>query len=78
MQFVNEIAEITHGTVDSMTGAPNKNIGEAFLFAWKFPSQFVQQDKQGQLSLKESKVTHQIADLALIAFVKIVANINLS
>jgi len=61
-----------------MTGAPNKNIGEAFLFAWRFPQQFVQQDKQGQLFLKESKVVRQIADLSVIAFVKIVANINLS
>lgn len=37
MGFVNEIANITHNLVDSTTGAPNKNIGEAFLFVWKFP-----------------------------------------
>jgi hypothetical protein len=45
MQFMNEIAEITNGIVDSMKGAHNKNIGEAFLFPWKFPQQFVQQYK---------------------------------
>lgn len=28
---------MVHETVDSMTGATNKNIGEAFLFVWKFP-----------------------------------------
>lgn len=38
MVFVNEIADITHSMVDSMTGAPNKNIGEAFFFVWKFPT----------------------------------------
>ena len=38
MVFVNEIAEITHTIVDYTTGAANKNIGEAFLFVWKFPS----------------------------------------
>ena len=37
MKFVNEIAEVVHGTIDQMTGATNKNIGEAFLFVWKFP-----------------------------------------
>ena len=38
MKFVNEIAEVVHSSVDSMTGATNKNIGEAFLFVWKYPS----------------------------------------
>ena len=37
MVFVNEIAEITHSEFDASTGAANKNIGEAFLFVWKFP-----------------------------------------
>jgi class 3 adenylate cyclase len=37
MLFVNEIAEIVHGTVDYFSGAANKNIGDAFLLVWKFP-----------------------------------------
>jgi hypothetical protein len=37
MIFVNEIAEITHSIVDSLNGAANKNIGDAFLLVWKFP-----------------------------------------
>lgn len=37
MSYVNEIASLVHGIVDIMTGATNKNIGEAFLFVWKFP-----------------------------------------
>jgi class 3 adenylate cyclase len=35
MVFVNEIAEIVHGLVDRFSGAPNKNIGDAFLLVWK-------------------------------------------
>jgi len=30
MVFVNEIAEIIHSRVDYFSGAPNKNIGDAF------------------------------------------------
>ena len=36
MLFVNEIGEICHGIVDRYSGAANKNIGDAFLFVWKF------------------------------------------
>lgn len=36
MVFVNEIAEIVHGTVDHFSGSANKNIGDAFLLVWKF------------------------------------------
>ncbi len=41
MIFVNEIAEIVHGTADSFHGAANKNIGDAFLIVWKIPSEKV-------------------------------------
>jgi class 3 adenylate cyclase len=34
--YVNKIAEIVHSCVDKYGGAPNKNIGEAFLCVWKF------------------------------------------
>ena len=36
MVFVNEIAEIVHGTVDQYSGSANKNIGDAFLLVWKY------------------------------------------
>jgi len=39
MLFVNEISGICHGIVDNYSGAPNKNIGDAFLFCWKFDSE---------------------------------------
>ena len=37
MTFVNQIAEIVHTNIDHYGGASNKNLGEAFLFVWKFP-----------------------------------------
>ncbi len=41
MVFVNEIGEIVHGIVDQFSGAPNKNIGDAFLLVWKFDEEDV-------------------------------------
>lgn len=38
MLFVNKIAEITHKHVVFSGGAPNKNIGDAFLLVWKLSS----------------------------------------
>ena len=43
MIFVNEIAEIVHGTVDRFSGAANKNIGDAFLLVWKFPKEYTEE-----------------------------------
>jgi len=37
MVFVNTIAGIVHRAVKDNQGAPNKNIGEAFLMAWRLP-----------------------------------------
>lgn len=34
--FVNEIAEVVSPIVEKYTGGTNKNLGEAFLFVWKF------------------------------------------
>lgn len=38
MTFVNQIAEIVHMNIDLYQGASNKNLGEAFLFVWRFPT----------------------------------------
>jgi len=38
MTFVNRIASIVHTNVVKFGGSPNKNIGDAFLFAWKLAS----------------------------------------
>ena len=37
MLYVNIVADIVHRTVKDNAGAPNKNIGDAFLVAWKLP-----------------------------------------
>lgn len=54
MLFVNEIGEICHGIVDRYSGAANKNIGDAFLFVWKFAKEDQYVDKQGKLQLREN------------------------
>ena len=77
--YVNKIAEITHSCVDKFGGAPNKNIGEAFLCVWKFydPDEIEQMDKAGRYNnkrlCKEDKI---VADLSCYAFLKIIAKIN--
>lgn len=45
MVFVNEIAEIVHGTADHYNGSANKNIGDAFLLVWKFKPEDYEPDK---------------------------------
>mmetsp|Transcript_59005 Transcript_59005/g.86516 ORF Transcript_59005/g.86516 Transcript_59005/m.86516 type:complete len:735 (+) Transcript_59005:110-2314(+) len=37
MLYVNIVADIVHRAVKENEGAPNKNIGDAFLVAWKMP-----------------------------------------
>jgi len=78
MVFVNEIAEIVHGTVDSFAGQANKNIGDAFLLVWKYDEDNYYKDESGLLVLKNDLKVKQQADLSIIAFVKIMAGVNLS
>ena len=54
MLFVNEIGEISHGIVDRYSGAANKNIGDAFLFVWKFEKDDQYFDRQGRLQIREN------------------------
>jgi class 3 adenylate cyclase len=42
--FVNTVAEIVHSEVSRCQGAANKNIGEAFLVAWKLPKDLLEED----------------------------------
>ena len=44
MEFVNSIAKIVHMEVSLHGGAPNKNIGDAFLLVWKLPKGFTSKD----------------------------------
>jgi class 3 adenylate cyclase len=86
MSFVNQIAEIVHCNVVKYGGFPNKNIGDAFLFVWKF------QRSQGPLLqiLDKSNFKHYVkslpfslqneimttCDLAIYSVLKIICHIN--
>jgi len=65
MLFVNQVGEIVHGCVDDYHGAPNKNIGDAFLLVWRLSGIAVD---------RESKM----ADMSVMSLVRIVAAINKS
>lgn len=65
MLFVNQIGEIVHGCVDDYHGAPNKNIGDAFLLVWRLT---------GVESAKQKK----LADMSVMSFIKMLAEINKS
>lgn len=56
MSYVNEIAELVHGVVDKFSGTPNKNIGDAFLFVWKFCNKNVRMNHQTGVLLPKSNV----------------------
>lgn len=78
MMFVNEIADIVHGEVDRFSGAANKNIGEAFLVVWKFNDDDVEMLEDGEMVTKNNSRVFQTADMAVIAFIKIIAEIRKS
>jgi class 3 adenylate cyclase len=44
MYFVNEIGDIVHSLTYKYGGAPNKNVGDAFLLVWKFREEDVAYD----------------------------------
>ncbi|PFH32137.1 adenylate and guanylate cyclase catalytic domain-containing protein [Besnoitia besnoiti] len=76
MIFVNQIAEIVHGTVDQYSGCANKNIGDAFLLVWKFPE--VEREGGVKEQLIDTATMNRLSDMALVSFVKIIAGINKS
>ena len=62
MLFVNKIASITHRHVVEAGGAPNKNIGDGFLFVWKLSSR--------------SRLQKELFDAALSSVNSILAEIS--
>lgn len=66
MLFVNKIAEITHKYVVQSGGAPNKNIGDAFLLVWKLTDL-----EDGMVGLHK-----EVFDSALVSFLKIISDIS--
>jgi hypothetical protein len=77
MAFVNEIGEIVHGIVDQYSGAPNKNIGDAFLLVSKFDEVDVERENT-EIWLKDSNAVHQLADMSVLSFIKILAMLKKS
>jgi len=65
MMFVNQIGEIVHGCVDDYHGAPNKNIGDCFLLVWR-------------LSGASEEKQQKLADMAIMSFIRMLAEINKS
>jgi len=78
MIFVNEMASIVHSIVDKYAGSANKNIGDAFLLVWKFNQECLEYRDNGEVSLKAVPQTNYFTDMAIIAFVKILIEINQS
>lgn len=73
MVFVNEIAEIVHEVVDFHGGAPNKNIGEAFLIIWKFEDDdIIYSANDNEITLKKNSQRVKVyTELAVVAFLKV-------
>lgn len=67
MLFVNKLAHITHKHVVDSGGAPNKNIGDAFLLVWKLNS-----TKDG----KRGRLQKHLFDSALSSFQNIIEDIK--
>lgn len=73
MIFVNEIAEVVHRVVDNYSGAPNKNIGDAFLLVWKFEDDDTILDPYtGEMMVdKENSKVNSLTELAVFSFLKL-------
>ena len=77
MIFVNNIAKIVHETVDSFNGSANKNIGDAFLLVWKIPPDAIGNNEiTNELEINDYELAAQIADLSLLAFIKLIIEIK--
>lgn len=69
MLFVNNIAEIVHNQVVQTLGAPNKNIGDAFLCVWKPSAKELAEPDTAQVTF---------ADRALVAWLKVIMEVATS
>ncbi|GMI32490.1 hypothetical protein TeGR_g15162 [Tetraparma gracilis] len=70
MLFVNKIADITHRYVVESGGAPNKNIGDAFLLVWKLHGGV--EDPSG----RRGDLQKELYDASLVSFLKIIRDIK--
>ncbi len=89
MSFVNMIAEAIYSSVVKYGGAPNKNVGEAFLLVWKLaPSgehrkhkelAFLMEPKEKfikKINEKNRKIVSNIADLAIFSMIRVFWKVN--
>lgn len=65
MVFVNRIASVVHSCITEYFGSPNKNVGDAFLLVWRL---------SGHTPTKQRR----LADMSIVSFIKIIAQINKS
>ena len=72
--YLNQIAETVHSTIDKYLGSTNKNIGEAFLVLWKFADGDLELISSGPVA--NTRIATTMVDLALFAYIKIIAKIN--
>lgn len=79
MIFVNQISEIVHSSIDRFSGATNKNIGDAYLSAWRFKKitevdgKKITKEIPNDVSNPEAQ---SIADQAVLGFLQIIIKIN--
>lgn len=79
MLFVNTIGDIVHNTVNQYSGFANKNIGDAFLIVWKFEKEDQEYDlDRDVLELIPSNRVSQLADMSVISFLLILAQLKKS
>merc|ERR1719331_473202 len=85
MIFVNQVAEIVHGIVDEFGGAPNRNVGSAFLSVWRIAgvswggdADMYNNSAADEEPPPELVVRRKVCDIALLAFAKIATAIEKS
>ena len=64
--------------MDSFNGSANKNVGDAFLLVWKIPEGKIIPLEDDELKVLDRSAVESIADLALLAFVKIIIRVKIS
>lgn len=79
IMFVNQIAFIVHSSVDKFGGSTNKNIGDAFLSAWKLKkikNGTVVKKSTKNVIVPSKKEVEEMADQAILGFLQVIISIN--
>lgn len=73
---MNTIGEVVHEMVSRYGGAPNKNIGDAFLLVWKLDEEKYTENEDKRLVWKNKKYIQIMSDCSLISVLKILVKLN--